>query len=342
MGRRSRPTATISDVARDCGVSTMTVSRVINGNPHVSEEMANRVMASIKKLNYQPNEAARILRGQPSHTIGLLLPNLADTFFSLCAHAVQQRAAQDGYTTMIFACDGDLEYEAEEISLMRSRNIAGILLVPSSQALVPQLRQLRSAGIPIVMIDRTIKGLDAGAVLVQNFEGAMMAVNHLINHGHKRIACIGYDSEYESVGDRIDGYKRAMSDARLEPELLIVNQDRAIRPCLLARLRAPDAPTALFATNNVTSIEVLRLLQAERYRVPDQLAVVGFDDFDLAPLLAVPLTAVRQPASQMGEYATQMLLHSLKEGLTKIPANNRLILPTELITRNSCGCTSSC
>ncbi len=338
MGRRPRATTTISDVARECGVSTMTVSRVINGNKSVSAEMASRVHAAIARLNYQPNEAARILRGQSSRTIGLLLPNLADTFFSQCAHAVQQRAAQNGYTTMIFACEGDRESEAEELTIMRSRNIAGIVLVPSNRKLVPQLRQMRSAGLPIVMVDRTISGLEAGQVLVENEEGAIMAVNHLIGHGHRHILCTGYDSEYDSVGKRIQGYRRAMEDAGLEPELLIVDRPEAVRPHLLARMHAPNAPTALFTLNNVTSIEALRSLQSEAFPVPDQVAIVGFDDFELAPLLAVPLTAVRQPASELGECATQMLLDSLSEGSHS--SSKTVILPTRLIIRNSCGCIS--
>lgn len=339
MGRRARATTTISDVARECGVSTMTVSRVINGNKHVSADMAERVHATIAKLNYQPNEAARILRGQSSRTIGLLLPNLADIFFSQCAHAVQQRAAQNGYTTMIFACEGDRESEAEELSIMQSRNIAGIVLVPSNRKLAPQLRQMRHAGVPIVTMDRTIPGLEAGEVLVENVEGAVLAVHHLIEHGHRRIACIGYDSEYDSIGSRIQGYQRVMQSAGLEPELLIVDKDSAVSPRLLARLHAPDAPTALFTLNNVTSTEVLRTLQAEGYAVPGKIAIVGFDDFDLAPLLAVPLTAVRQPASKLGDCAAQMLLDSLQEGKRSNP--QRIVLPTMLIIRNSCGCNLS-
>jgi LacI family transcriptional regulator len=339
MGRRSSVTTTISDVARECGVSTMTVSRVINGNQHVSADMAERVQAAIAKLNYQPNEAARILRGQSSRTIGLLLPNLADTFFSQCAHAVQQRAAQNGYTTMIFACEGDRESEAEELSIMRSRNIAGIILVPSNRKLIPQLRQMRNAGVPIVMMDRTITGLEAGEVLVENTAGAIMAVKHLIGHGHRSILCVGYDSEYDSIASRIDGYRQAMQDAGLEPDLLVVDKGTGVGPQLLTRLGAPNAPTALFTLNNVTSTEVLRALQAETYAVPGRIAIIGFDDFDLAPFLAVPLTAVRQPASQLGDCAAQMLLESLEEGRPN--STSRVVLPTTLIIRNSCGCNST-
>ncbi len=316
----------------------MTVSRVMNGKKHVSVAMAKRVRAAIVKLGYEPNEAARILKGQAPRTIGLIVPDLADPFFSTCAHAIQQLAAQHGYVTLLCACEGQKNTEAEELAMMKSRNIAGVLIVPSNVSSDQQLRELRARGVPIVMLDRTLPDLDAGEVMVENREGAHKAINHLIEHGHRQILCVGYDSKFNSIAQRISGYREAMTEAGLKPQLLSVNRDSSISPQLLKRLRSTKLPTALFTLNNVTTTNVLHALQRENISVPRDVAIIGFDDFDLASLLAVPLTAVRQPAAELGRSAARLLLDWIRSGSQAEYLNPRVLLPTELVIRQSCGC----
>jgi LacI family transcriptional regulator len=330
---------TIGDVARESGVGRMTVSRVVNGGELVSAATAARVRAAIRKLGYEPNEAARMLKGRSSRTIGLIVPDLADTFFSICAHAVQQMAAKQGYLTLLLASERDRDSEARELAMMKSRNIAGILIVPSSPDSVGQLQDVRARGLPVVMLDRTFPGLDAAEVMVENEQGARKAVHHLLEHGHRQILCLGYDSQFNSIGLRIEGYQKAMTQAGLKPELFIADEVSTIGPKLLKRLRSPKPPTALFTLNNVTTIHVLHDLQRENVRVPHDVAVIGFDDFEMAPLLSVPLTAVRQPAAELGRTATHLLLDWIRSRNTqKRPVNPRIVLPTELIIRRSCGC----
>lgn len=168
MPQKATGNPTIADVARESGVAAMTVSRVVNGGKLVRAATAARVRAAIDKLGYEPNEAARILKGQAPRTLGLIVPDLADTFFSICAHAVQQMAAKHGYMTLLLASERDRESEARELAMMKSRNVAGILIVPSSADCIGQLRELRARGIPVVMLDRTFPGLDAGEVMVEN------------------------------------------------------------------------------------------------------------------------------------------------------------------------------
>src|ERR1700689_4113231 len=199
MPRRLKPVPTIADVARECGVGSMTVSRVMNGKKHLSAAMTKRVRAAIIKLGYEPNEAARILKGQPPHTIGLIVPDLADPFFSTCAHAIQQMAAKHGYMTLLLASERDREREAKELMIMKSRNIAGILIVPSDASCVSQLQSLRAKGVPIVMLGRAFPGLNAGEIIVENDEGTRKAVNPLVDHGHRAILCVGYDSQFNSI-----------------------------------------------------------------------------------------------------------------------------------------------
>jgi LacI family transcriptional regulator len=241
--------------------------------------------------------------------------------------------------TLLLASERDRDSEARELAMMKSRNIAGILIVPSSPDSVGQLQDVRARGLPVVMLDRTFPGLDAAEVMVENEQGARKAVHHLLEHGHRQILCLGYDSQFNSIGLRIEGYQKAMTQAGLKPELFIADEVSTIGPKLLKRLRSPKPPTALFTLNNVTTIHVLHDLQRENVQVPHDVAVIGFDDFEMAPLLSVPLTAVRQPAAELGRTATHLLLDWIRSRNTqKRPVNPRIVLPTELIIRRSCGC----
>jgi LacI family transcriptional regulator len=331
---------TIGDVARECGVARMTVSRVVNGAHLVNPETAQRVREAIRRLGYVPNEAARILKGRAPKTIGLIVPDLADTFFSICAHAVQQLAAKHGYLTLLLASERDPASEATERALMNSREIAGLLIVPSGPQSVVQLDEARARGLPVVMLDRTFPGLDAAEVLVENKGGAEMAVQHLLEHGHRRILCLGYDGHINSIGKRIEGYEKSMNGAGLAPDLLIADLPGEIEPMLRARLAAANRPTALFSLNNVTTIHVLQFLACEGIQVPGEIALIGFDDFEMAPLLRVPLTAIRQPAAELGRTAAQLLLDWIRTRKTNgLPIERTVVLPTELVIRRSCGCT---
>jgi LacI family transcriptional regulator len=317
----------------------MTVSRVVNGGRLVSDATAERVRAAIRKLGYEPNEAARMLKGHSSQTIGLIVPDLADTFFSICAHAVQQLAAKHGYLTLLLASERDRDSEARELAMMKSRNIVGILIVPSSPDCVRQLQDVRARGLPVVMFDRTFPGLNAGEVMVENAQGARKAVSHLVEHGHRRILCVGYDSQFNSISQRIDGYKETMAEAGLKPELLITDEGSAIASRVSKRFRGAKPPTAIFSLNNVTTMNVLQVLQRDKIRVPEDVAIIGFDDFEMAALLGVPLTAVRQPAAELGRSATRLLLDWINARTPDLhTVNPRIILPTELIIRRSCGC----
>ena len=340
MPRKLPGNPTIADVARECGVGAMTVSRVVNGRKLVSAAKVARVRAAIAKLGYEPNEAARILKGQVPRTIGLIVPDLADPFFSTCAHAVQRMAAKYGYTTLLLASERNRAREAKELVIMKSRNIAGILIVPTDAACIAQLQDMRARDVPVVMLDRTFPGLDAGEVTVENEEGTRGAVRHLVEHGHRSILCVGYDRQFNSIAQRISGYERAMNDAGLKPQFLIVEDDSGLGSRVLRRLQSAKPPTALFALNNVATTRILHVLQRENLQVPDEVAIIGFDDFELAPLLAVPLTAVRQPAAELGRSATRMLLQWIRSGASGTRSSSlQVVLPTELIIRRSCGCT---
>ncbi len=342
--KRRNTGPTITDVAREAGVAIMTVSRVVNGGSYVSPATEKRVRAAIRRLGYTPNEAARMLKGQRARMIGLVVPDLADPFFATCANAVQEVASQHGYMTLIVTSERSVEIESDEIAMMAARRIAGLLIVPSRVGPDKRLRELQQAEIPVVALDRTLEGIDAGEVVVENAGGAEAAVRHLIEHGHRRIACIGYDSRVYAIHQRILGYRRAMRAAGLKPEVWTNLMTAAAAEALLRRRwAADDHPTALFTLNNVTTVHALQAIRAIRLRMPADLAMIGFDDLELAPLLDTPLTAVRQPALELGRSAGRLLFEMIKRprdgGITHPP--RRITLPTELILRASCGCGDS-
>jgi LacI family transcriptional regulator len=300
------------------------------------------VRAAIRRLGYTPNEAARMLKGQRARMIGLVVPDLADSFFATCANAVQEVAGTHGYMTLIVTSERSVEMESNEIAMMAARRIAGLLLVPSRMGADKRLRELQQADIPVVALDRTLEGMDAGQVIVENAGGAEEAVRHLIAHGHRRIVCIGYDAKVYTIHQRILGYRRAMKEAGLTAEMWTNLTTSASAETLLRRLMSePNRPTALFTLNNVTTIHALQAVRAMQLRLPTDLAMIGFDDLELAPLLDTPLTAVRQPALELGRSAARMLFDMIRHagdvGMGETP-ERRIVLPTELILRASCGC----
>lgn len=336
---KTRRKVTISDVAREAGVAQMTVSRVVNGGPYVSAAVQKRVRAAIEKLGYQPNEAARILKGQKARIIGLIIPTLADSFFSVCANSVQEIATRHGYMTLIQTSSNRAEVETSEIDMMASRNVAGLILVPMEQRASARLAEVQASGVPIVTLDRVIKGLNANEVLVENALGAEEAVRHLISHGHKHIACLGYDTDLLSIHERIEGYTHAMRDAGLHPQVWKVDSSKSIPALLHRKLQGAQVPTALFSLNNVTTIHTLQTLQDLGMHIPADIALASFDDLELASLLTVPVTAVRQSPHELGRNGAKLLFDMIRSGLPagEMP-KTRLILPTELVIRNSCGC----
>jgi LacI family transcriptional regulator len=329
---------TVADVAQLAGVGAITVSRVVNGNSYVSSEKRERVKAAIEKLGYRPNQAARVLKGHRARMIGLIVPDLSDPFFGMCTAAVEEFAFERGYMTLIVASQRNEEIEKNEVNMMMGQNVAGLVIVPSFRN--DRLDLLTSNGIPIVALDRPLEGLIADEVVVDNLGGAQTAIEHLIWHGHSKIACVGYDKNFYSISNRILGYRNILKSAGLKPDIY----DEASTPEAVGKIvhcwaRAKDRPSAVFSLNNVTTLRVLQSFKEAGLKTPDEVAIVGFDDFSLAALLSPPLTAIRQPAQVLGTQAAKLLFNRIEnsdggQGQTGI----KMVLPVELIVRASCGC----
>jgi LacI family transcriptional regulator len=333
------PKARMQDVARLAGVGLMTVSRALNKSGPVSEEMRRKVHQAVVQLNYRPNEAARSLREGRSRSIGLIVPNFYDPFFAVCAHAITVFANEHAYSVIVTTSAEDPEVEYRVAGAMLRRHVEGMLVIPAAGGETKLSREeFRST--PIVTLDRPIRGDHFSSVLVDNRGGARMATLHLIEHGHKRICYLGASRKGFTQRARYAGYRQAMLKAGLVPE---GNFDCGSREATVAVLRSlmdgPRAPTAFFAGNNLVMRHLLHALSEMGVEIPSQVAVAGFDDFDMADIFHPALTVVRQPADELGRVAADLLF--AKFGEKQRPAlGKQIVLPVELIVRRSCGCNA--
>ena len=328
---------TLADVAKAAGVATMTVSRYLNRHPNLTDKTARKVKAAIDALEYKPNIAARILMGQPSRVIGLIIPNLANPFFSVIAQSVQQRAHANGYLVWIAATNDSAEMDLELIEQMRDHHVDGILLAASPRT---KLRPELLGELPTVALDRPIAGVQTDLVTIEDRNAARQAVDHLISHGYERIACFGLTPEIEPIKERIRGYQESMHSHGLTPLSYVQCEDmpsalRVIRKALSGKARVQ----AIFPANGAASILALEALNSMGYSIPDEVAFLSYGELALGHIFQPPISAVVQPVSQLGERATDFLLDRIAN---KRPASGiRLSIPASLVLRGSCGCKPS-
>jgi LacI family transcriptional regulator len=328
---------TIKDVARAAGVGLMTVSRVINGVPgnKFSQETALRVREAIHRLGYEPNHVARSLRGRKSGVIGVVTTSISDPFWASCARGVELEARKENYVPILVATDEDCLLEERRVAALQAHRVDGLLLVSTYRAHRTSLTT-RLANIPTVAIDRPISGYKTDCVLIDNHEAAHHATRHLISHGHRRIAFLGYGERLYTVHERIEGYSRAMKEAGLECLVYSDAPDPAGAQSLAHRvLSAKHRPTAIFAANTMVMHGIMLAARDLGLNVPSDVALAGFEDFRWAGMVSPGLTVVRQPGEEMGRLAAQLLFERLagKKGPPQ-----RIMLDTELIIRESCGC----
>jgi len=327
----------MKDVAQLAGVGTMTVSRFLNGTANVSKDTAERVDQAIRQLHYRPNHMARALRGQRSHSIGLILPYLYDPFFASCAHAVTAVAKEQGYTVLMTTSDEDPEMEASEAARMLQRYVEGLVVIPANQG-KSRITHALLGSVPMVVFDRPMVDDGYDTVLVENMAGARRMVEHLIEHGHRRIVFMGLSKNLYTIHQRYLGYQQAMQDAGLRVESSFqCTTPEATRAVIAAHRAQTDPPTAYFTSNTLASTFVYSEAHKLGLRIPDHVALAGFDDFFLANTLSPPLTVVRQPDEEMGRAAARQLFKRIT-GNTAQPKGAKTVMPVSLILRQSCGC----
>jgi LacI family transcriptional regulator len=334
-GFAGRPT--LRDVAREARVSIKTASRVVNGEPAVSQATAARVREAVARLGYRPNQLARSLQGRRSRTIAVMIADISNPFYAGCVKAVEEVARRHGYAVILCASDENEELQREYVGLLTQRRIDGLLLVPAAGE-QRYLAEEQAAGLPMVALDRPVDAVATDTVVVQNRAGTREAVEHLVQaHGHRLVAFIGGKETLYTTRKRLQGYREALSAAGL-PELCRAGAvDIASAAQATAELVVlPEPPTAIFAVNNLITVGVLQALERARLRVPEDVAIAGFDDFELASALHPRLTLVRQPAMELGRRAAELLFERLEGHQARDP--RRLVLQTELVVRESCGC----
>jgi LacI family transcriptional regulator len=319
------------DVAETAGVSLKTVSRVINAEAGVAAATAERVTAAIGALGFQRNDLARSLRhGLSSSTLGLVIEDVANPFYSGIAQAVETAARQRGFLLITASAREDGERERELVTALVGRRVDALLIVPAApdQGYVDAIRGRTT----FVYIDRPPGGLEADTVLLDDAGGARKAVEHLIAHGHRRIACIADPTEVYTARERLAGYEAALAAAGIAPDPALIrtgSRDAAHAQALVEELLAlpPDRrPTALFTTNNRKTVGALHALAGH----DERLALIGFDDFELADLLGI--TVVRADAGKLGAEAAALAFARLS-GDDRPP--QRVTVPTKLVTRGS-------
>ncbi len=304
----------VRDVAHRAGVSVGTVSNVMNHPEKVSPAVVVRVQAAIDELGFIRNDAARQLREGRSKTIGLIVLDVRNPFFTDVALGAEDKAAEAGLTVTLGNSNENTDREAVYLDLFEQQRVHGVLISPYANV-EARLRRLRQRGIPVVLVDRTSADAAFSSVSVDNLAGGRLAVEHLISQGRRRIAFIGGPMDIRQVSDRLEGARQAVAlhpDASLEVvpiDALSVLAGRAAGVEIVAR-RPEDRPDAVFGANDLVAIGVLQalMMQGAGVPVPEGIALIGYDDIDFASAAVVPLSSIRQPSALIGQTAVEILL----------------------------------
>jgi LacI family transcriptional regulator len=329
---------TVKEVAQAAGVSQATAARALGGYGYVSPAARRVIEEAATQLGYRPHAVAQALASKVTYTVGLLVGDIENPFFAAVARGLSDVLEPEGYTILLANSDEDLEREERLVETFRARRVDGLVVAPSVATAIPHLADLVSAGLPLVLFDRPVRGLKADVVMVDNKHGARTAVEHLVRLGHRRIGLVSDQPEIATSAERIQGYRAALAAAEvpLDERLIALTgstQADGYRGAQ-ALLRERRRPTAIFTANNMMSIGTLLALRDLGLRIPEDVALVGFDDFEWTTLIEPPLTVVRQPVQEIGRQAGERLLARMRGDAS---APRRIRLQTEFVVRGSCG-----
>ncbi len=325
--------ASIKDVANVAGVSTATVSRVLSKGLHVRPEVRERVMAAVEKLGYRPNLVARSLRAQQSSTIGLIVSDIRNPFFTSISRAVEDTAYEQGFSLFLCNTDEDPEKEAIYLKLMRDESVAGVIFSPTRQTATNFTSE--SIGFPIVVVDRSITGSDVDIVLLDNIDAAYRLTTHLIERGYRDIAAIC--GEMSTTGrERHAGYEKALRAHNLssaaEHVKYVLPKIETGYATALKMIDSTQMPDAFFATNSLLAAGVLQAIRERNLTIPDDVALVSFDETTWASLVQPPITLIAQPTYEIGRTATELLLQRIADPTR---STRQVILKGQLLVRGS-------
>jgi DNA-binding LacI/PurR family transcriptional regulator len=327
--------AKIEDVARQAGVSTATVSRVLSGKPYVSDDLRERVMGAVHELNYRPSRVARSLRVQRSSIIGLIVSDIQNPFFTSVVRAVEDTALEHKFSVFLCNSDENTEKETMYLELMVAEHVAGVILSPTlGQNDV--YRHLVEAGVPAVAIDRRVTNVDIDSVLVDNVTAARQMMLHLLEMGHRRIGAVVGTPVSSTGEERLRGYVEAlqMYGLGIQPELIRTGMPRIPNGHDFTNelLALPQPPTALFTGNNLLTLGALSAIHERGLRIPEDIAVAAFDEMDWMYFVRPALTVVAQPTYDLGRTAVELLLQRMEDPDRPY---QQVVLPATLHIRES-------
>jgi LacI family transcriptional regulator len=331
--------ATVRDVAKKANVSAMTVSRVINGGAGVRPETRQRVERAIAQLDFFPNGVARGLMSRKTSTLGLIVPDIVNPFFSMVVRGAETVARRAGYRLLLCNSEADQGLERQYVEDMFSHRVEGLLIAPAGDRSKVNLMPAVRRKFPFVLIDRSIAGLTCDLIQADSVAGANKLVSHLISIGHRRIAVIVEPDNVSTARERMRGYTDALKAAGLKvaPELVIrTTADRAGGYGAMQQILGfASRPTAVFAVNNMTALGAMQAIRERGLVVPKDIALVCFDDVEHLAVLSPFLTVVNQPTEMLGTLAAELLLNRIAGD--NGGARRHVVLPTELLVRESCG-----
>ena len=327
---RQRPT--MKDVAREAGVGIKTVSRVVNGEGYVGEATAARVRAAVERLSYRRDVSAGSLRRADRRTlsIGLLLGDVSNPFDAQVHRGVEDAASAAGFAVLSASLDEDPERERELVPTMGSYQVDGLIVMPAGPDPTALQREM-DAGMPIVLVDRGVDGLETDSVVVDNESGAKLATEHLISYGHRHIAFMGDRQFLPTARMRLEGYRNACRAARVATHIeQDLSNEYLAETATRAMLQASPAPTAIFAAQNLVTIGVVRALRS--LGLEHEIAVVGFDDITLGDLVSPAISVIAQDPHLIGKVAAERLLARISGDTSPV---QQIVVPTSFLVRGS-------
>jgi LacI family transcriptional regulator len=328
----------VRDVARKAGVSVGTVSNVLNSPDKVADKTVLKVQQAISALGFVRNDAARQLRAGKSRSIGLLVLDVRNPFFTDVARGAEEAAAEHQMSILLANSDENHDREKQLLSLFEEQRVAGVLVSPVSSD-IAELSRARDRGTPIVLVDRQSKDKSLSSVAVDDVAGGFMAVSHLIETGRKRIMFAGGPMSIQQIADRLKGSKKAcnsqvsVSLEILETKNLTVLEGRAVAEEILSR-PVSKRPDAVFAANDLLAIGIMQVLVvAKSVSIPGDIALVGYDDISFASSALISLTSVRQPSALIGAQAIELLIEETED--PRNPNRRQVVFQPELVIRDS-------
>lgn len=329
----------IQEIAKRLNMHNSTVSRALNNYPDISEETKRKVRSLSAELNYIPNDIARNLVNQRTNVIGLIITNNSSPFYAEIIRGIEAIAGEMGYTVLFGNTNESYKKELKLLEILRSKKVDGIIVATLENRIDHIAEIALSNSVPIVLIDRYLENVEMNYVVSDNYSGAYQAVTHLIKLGHRRIAHITASVPYTSSHERLLGYQRALEEHgfKFDEELVKfcgLGEDAGYKGTKQL-LSMPNRPSAIFLNNDGLALGAYQAVKETGLKVPSDIAFVGFDDLELASYLSVPLTTVRQKKFEMGAKAAEVLIANIESDKTLEP--QKVVLPTELVVRESCG-----